>query len=196
MTPVFIHYFLKIFFIFTPFFVVSVFASLTKNLGAPEKNRIANKVTVAVMISSLIIFFAGETIFELFSITLDAFRIGAGAVLFLSALSMINGRSDVSADHGQEIAVVPLAMPITVGPGVIGVLMVIGAEVNSTQERITVALSLFCAVIAVGLLLRLSNRARFLNRPEVQVILTKVTGLFVSAIAAQIFFTGVRNFMV
>ncbi|RRJ84082.1 MarC family protein [Aestuariirhabdus litorea] len=195
MTPVFIHYFLKIFFIFTPFFVVSVFASLTKDLGDGEKNRIANKVTIAVMVSSFVIFLAGETIFQLFSITLDAFRIGAGAVLFLSALSMINGRADVSANHGQDIAVVPLAMPITVGPGVIGVLMVIGAELDTPQERVSVALALFCAVLAVGLLLRLSNRARFLNRPHTQVILTKVTGLFVSAIAAQIFFTGVKNFM-
>ncbi|MFA5913888.1 MAG: MarC family protein, partial [Burkholderiales bacterium] len=132
MLTIFINYYLKLFFIMTPFFVLSSFLAMTTGMKAERRQKIALKVALAVLVSSFALFFFGKYIFALFGITLDAFRIGAGSVLFLSALSMINGRESVDAEYSHnDIAVVPLAIPITVGPGVIGVLMVMGAEVQS-----------------------------------------------------------------
>ncbi len=122
----FINYYLKLFFILTPFFVLSVFVTMTKDFKEKEKKQIAVKVSTAVIISSFIIFFFGKYIFNLFGITLDAFRIGAGGILFLSAISMVQGKSATEdKEEGHDIAVVPLALPITVGPGVIGVLLLL-----------------------------------------------------------------------
>jgi multiple antibiotic resistance protein len=192
----FINFYLKLIFILTPFFVLSAFLSLTCGLQDSEKKRIAVKVTIAVMISSFVIYLFGKYIFELFGITLDAFRIGAGTILFLSALSMISGRDDTSnngADH--DIAVVPLALPITVGPGVIGVLLVTGAEAGSYMEKLIIGIALFLAVLSVGSILYLSTSVKRLIGEQGLMILPKITGLFVSAIAAQIIFTGIQNFL-
>ncbi len=192
----FINYYLKIFFILTPFFVLSAFLSLTSEFQDSEKKRIAMKVTIAVMISSFVFYLFGKYIFELFGITLDAFRIGAGTILFLSALSMLAGNSDTSSHaNNHDIAVVPLAIPMTVGPGVIGVLLVIGAEAGSVMEKLIIGAALFLAVGTLGIILYLSTSMKRLIGEQGLVILPKITGLFVSAIAAQIIFTGIKNFL-
>ncbi|MGB3210361.1 MAG: MarC family protein [Desulforhopalus sp.] len=192
----FINFYLKIFFILTPFFVLSAFLSLTRDFQDVEKKRIAVKVTIAVMISSFVIYLFGKYIFELFGITLDAFRIGAGTILFLSALSMLSGKGDTASQgNNHDIAVVPLAMPMTVGPGVIGVLLVMGAEAGSYMEKLVIGAALFLAVVTMGVILYLSAIVKRLIGEEGLVILPKITGLFVSAIAAQIIFTGIQNFL-
>ncbi len=195
MISLFINSYLKILFILTPFFVLSAFLVMTKDLADDEKKRTARRVTWAVMISSFVFYLFGRYIFELFGITLDAFRIGAGAVLFLSSLTMIHGKESVNAETSyNDIAVVPLAMPITVGPGVIGVMMVFGAEAAGVTEELVISLSLFLAVMTVGMLLYISGKVKNLLGKQGLNVLTKVTGLFVAAIAAQIIFTGIRNF--
>ena len=196
MTTLFINVFLKIFMIFTPFFVISAFLSLTKNDSQTERQRIAIKVTLAVGLTCFALFLFGSYIFALFGITLDAFRIGAGAILFLSAVSMIQGKTTFSPqDSKEDVAVVPLAIPITVGPGTIGALLVMGAGLKTAPEKVTACLALLCAVLLVGGLLFVAGRLeRFLGQQGLT-ILTKLTGLFVSAIAAQIFFTGLKNFL-
>ena len=196
MITLFINVFLKIFMIFTPFFVISAFLSLTKNDSQTERQRIAIKVTLAVGLTCFALFLFGSYIFALFGITLDAFRIGAGAILFLSAVSMIQGKTTFSPqDSKEDVAVVPLAIPITVGPGTIGALLVMGAGLKTAPEKVTACLALLCAVLLVGGLLFVAGRLeRFIGQQGLT-ILTKLTGLFVSAIAAQIFFTGLKNFL-
>ena len=82
--------FVKFFFILTPFFIVAVFIAMTENETVEVRHKLAVRITLAVIAISLILFFAGATIFELLGITVDAFRIGAGALLFLSAVSLVN----------------------------------------------------------------------------------------------------------
>ena len=196
MLTLFVNVFMKLFMILTPFFVVSAFLSLTKDDVPAERQKIALKVTLAVAVSCFVLFWFGTYIFALFGITLDACRIGAGAVLFLSAVTMIQGKATVSAQVTREdVAVVPLAIPITVGPGTIGALLVMGAGLKSAPEKITASLALLCAVLAVGGLLLAAGRFERLLGQQGLLILTKLTGLFVSAIAAQIFFTGLKNFL-
>ncbi len=197
MATLYINLFLKIFLIFTPFFVISAFLSLTKDDSLAERRIIAVKITLAVAISCMVLFFFGTYIFALFGITLDAFRIGAGAVLFLSAVSMIQGKATVSPQTSKkdDVAVVPLAIPITVGPGTIGVLLVLGADLESVTEKIVAGLALLSAVLVLGSLLFVAGRLEKVLGQQGLTILTKLTGLFVSAIAAQIFFTGLKNFL-
>lgn len=196
LPTLFLNVYLKIFMILTPFFVISAFLSLTKDFTRSERQRVAKKVTVAVALTCFVLFLFGTYIFALFGITLDAFRIGAGAILFISSVAMIQGKATVSAlDSKEEVAVVPLAIPITVGPGTIGALLVMGAGLKSAPEKLTACLALLCAVLSVGGLLFAAGRLENLLGQQGLTILTKLTGLFVSAIAAQIFFTGLKNFL-
>ena len=90
---------------------------------------------------------------------------------------------------------VPLAIPITVGPGTIGVMLVLGADLVTPAEKMVAGLALLSAVVVLGWLLLIAGRLEKVLGQQGLTILTKLTGLFVSAIAAQIFFTGLKNFL-
>ena len=149
-----------------------------------------------MIIISFCVFLFGKYLFELFGITLDAFRIGAGSILFLSGVSMVSGNSQIkSADGGDDIAVVPLALPMTVGPGVIGVMLLFGAETATLVAKLQAGAAIFTASAMVGAMLYF---AQFVERKvgkQGVTILSKITGLMISAISAQIIFTGIRNFL-
>ena len=133
----FIATFLKMFFVMTPFFVLSVFLTVTNDATLEEKRHLAIRVTFSVIIISLILMYFGRYIFAIFGVTLDAFRIGAGALLFMSAVGLVNGNKDsqkLAEFKLSELAVVPLALPITVGPATIGVLLVMVADNDTLGE--------------------------------------------------------------
>ena len=190
--------YLKLFFMVTPFFVLSVFLSLSKDLNKSEKKSVIFKFAIAVAISSLAFLLFGKYIFSLFGITLDAFKIGAGTVLFLSALDMIRGDGKLPSSDlkkGSDFAIVPLAIPSTVGPGMIGILMVFGAEMETPTDTVLVILSLFATVLSLVGMLFLANKLQYLMGKQGLEILPKITGLFVSAIGAQIVFSGIKGFL-
>jgi multiple antibiotic resistance protein len=195
---VFISTFLKMFFIVTPFFVLSAFLTLTNEANTKEKKSLAIKVTLSIIVASLVLLFFGKHIFSVFGITLDAFRIGAGAILFLTAVDLIRGSKDgtkVEDDSLTDIAVVPLAIPITIGPGAIGVLLVMGASFDDFTSLVISSIAIVCALVLVGFMLYISNHIEKLLGKQGLLIISKITGLFVAAISAQIIFTGIKNFL-
>ena len=78
--------FVKFFFLLTPPFVMSAFLSVTKDNSIKERNYLALWITLWILIISGILLFFGGFIFKIFGITLDAFRVGTGALLFLTSV--------------------------------------------------------------------------------------------------------------
>lgn len=195
---VFFATFLKMFFIMTPFFVLSVFLTMTSDATIKEKRSLAIKVTFSVIIVSLVLLFFGKHIFSIFGITLDAFRIGAGALLFLSAVELVKGSKDDAKETQKElseIAVVPLSIPVTIGPGTIGILLVMGASFNDTSSLVVGSIALVSAVLVIGVMLYSSTVIERLVGKQGLLVISKITGLFLAALSAQIIFTGIKNFL-
>ena len=194
----FISTFIKMFFIMTPFVVLTVFLTITNDATIIEKRKLAIKVTLSVVVISLVLLFFGEYIFKVFGITLDAFKIGAGALLFLTAVGLIYGNKDgqkPTDTNLSDLAVVPLALPITIGPGTIGVLLVMGVEFNSFSKLVIGSLALLCAILLIGSMLYLSSLIeRFIGKNGL-LILSKITGLFLAALSAQLIFDGIKSFL-
>jgi multiple antibiotic resistance protein len=187
---------LKFFFLFTPFFALSMFLSMTKGYAEIQRRKLAIQVSCAVGVFCLALFFFGNVIFSLFGITLDSFRVGAGALLFLSAVGLVQANPAVSKQSPEEdIAVVPLAMPIIVGPATIGTLLVLGAEITDAFHKTLGCLALLLAVISVGTILVLASFfERAVGRKGLN-ILSKMTGLILAALAAQMILVGVQHFL-
>lgn len=189
---------IKMFFLLTPFFALSMFLAYTSDYSLRRRRSTAVRTTLAVMVICLLIYWFGEYLFMVLGITVDAFRIGAGAILMLTAIGLVNssGASAKSVtDETMDITVVPLAIPCIVGPGTIGALLVMGAEGGTLSQRVLVSLGIVTAIALLGAVLVLSEQLeRILKRNGIQ-ILSKITGLMLAALAAQIIFTGVKNFM-
>ena len=91
--------------------------------------------------------------------------------------------------------IVPLAIPITVGPGTIGALMVMGAEMTTVSHFTTGSFAVILAILCVGLMLYLSGYIEKVTGDTGLLILSKITGLILSALSAQLIFSGIKNFL-
>ena len=199
MISVFVAVVIKVFFLLTPFFALSMFLAYTADYSVKRKRNTAIRTALAVMVICLLIYWFGEYLFKVLGITIDAFRIGAGTVLMLTAIGLVNGPSGSSAkkvtDDSQDITVVPLAIPTIVGPGTIGAMLVMGAEGGAMTIRIAVSLGIVAGIALLGVVLLAAEQLeRLLKRNGIQ-ILSKITGLMLAALAAQVIFTGVANFL-
>jgi len=191
----FLTVYIKFFFLFTPFFALSMFLSMTNGYSEAQRRALALRVMLGVAVLCMGLFFFGNTVFALLGITLDSFRVGAGALLFLSAVTMVRTPVSPSAPHSDEdIAIVPLAMPIIVGPATTGALLVMGAEITDRSQKAGGAVALLVAVACVGALLFVSSVIERALRKKGINILTKVTGLVLAALAAQMILTGLESF--
>ncbi len=190
-----INIFLKFFFLLTPFFVISIFLAMTGGWDARPRRALAVRVTIAVLFTCTALFLFGGYVFAIFGITLDAFRVGAGALLFLSGLSLTRGEIVAPAEDAGGIAVVPLAIPVTVGPATTGALLVMSGELGSPSEKIVAGSAMLSAAVVVGVMLMTSGALeRRLGRTGLG-ILSKLTGLILVSMAAQMIFTGARNLL-
>ena len=187
---------IKLYALMTPPAVLSAFLGHTKKYGAREKNAIAFKTSLAIFITGFVLYVWGSSIFELFGFTLDAFRIGSGVLLMLTAVSLMNDEDSEETIHQEgDISVVPLAIPLGMGPASIGAVMVMGASAKSRHDLLLGIVSLFIAALCMYLLLRLGDIVGRILRKTGIAILAKLTGLLLAAIAAQVIFTGVVGFL-
>ena len=189
--------FVKFFFILTPFFIIAVFLAMTENETVEVRHALAVRITIAVIVISLILFFGGMTIFTTLGITVDAFRIGAGALLFLSGVSLVNGKLELPASKRSvmDLAVVPLAIPVTLGPGSVGALVVMSTETTTLSARLLTALAVVAASFCVGVLLYLSAEIkRLIGRSGIS-MLSKLTGLILAALSSHMMFTGIAAYL-
>ena len=192
----FLDIFTKVFFILSPFFSVSMFLLLSGNMDQRARRCCALRTSVAILVLCFLIYFFGNLIFRVLGITVPAFQVGAGTLLFLTSLQMVSGRrSEIALDPDEDFAVVPLAIPMIVGPGTIGTLLVLGMEISGTREKVVAGSAILLAVLLISLFLFLAMPiARILGQKGLQMMM-KLTGLILTAIAAQIIFSGVEGFL-
>ena len=189
--------YLKLFFLLTPFFVLGTFITLTEGIKTELRYKLALRITLGAIGVTLSIFFAGALIMKVFGITVDAFRGGSGVLLLITAIGLVLGKEstkhETQADKLLDMAVVPLATPITAGPATLGALMVMGTTAESLEYKLMTAVAIVCACCSIGVMLAISDKInRVLGHANIS-ILSKITGLILSAIAVQMIVEGASN---
>lgn len=191
---------IRFLFLLAPFFVVTMFLALTRGLPSAEKASIIQRACISAFVLGLVLFFAGPLLFSAVGITLNSFRIGAGSLLFLTAISLVtsgtrNHATGLPEEDRDDIAVVPLAIPVMIGPATIGAILVYGAELKTVPEVTGGLLGLVSGLLILGLLLRLSGYLeKALGKTGLN-IMSKISGLILSAMAAEIVLTGIAGFI-
>ena len=190
---------IKFFFLFAPFFVLSMFLALTRGETTKSRRQVANKAIIAAAAISVVLIFFGGSLFAVLGITLDSFRIGSGILLFMSALSLVkdgtrNHATGMPNEQREDISVVPLAVPTIIGPATIGTILVYGADFQG-WDLLMGLMGLFLALLSLGVILYSGSLIEKLLGPTGLNILSKITGLILSAMAAQIFMGGVMGFL-
>jgi len=183
-----------------PFAVLSTFIALTGGKTVRERAVIMCRTCCVVMGTGLLVMFSGDFLFLLMGINVDVFKVGGGVVLMICAISLVWGNEHkgltVVEEEGVAISVVPLAIPMAVGPGTMAGLMILGSEhsggvfqVCSNIAALSVGVVVLTGVLSLGVWAE-----KVLSRTAISVI-TRLTGLFLSAIAAKMILEGVNSFL-
>ena len=192
-----------IFFVVDPIGVVPLFIAMTAH-DSPAKTR-AMALKASITGAGLLIFFAcfGAFIFKLFGVTLPAFRVAGGLLLMLTAFDMVRARpsatrtSEAERKEGAEkddIAIVPLAIPLLSGPGSIATVMVLMAKGSAgLWTGAAVVISVLVTFLITWLLLRAAHHVRRLLGTSGIAIVQRVFGLILAAIAVQFVADGTRE---
>lgn len=194
----FLALYLRLFFLLTPFFVLGAFLTMTEGADAPLRRRLAIRITLGCSAITLLIFLLGTPLMRLFDITVDAFRMGAGALLLITAINQVLGKDTgrqvtTSAERLLDQAIVPMATPITAGPATLGTLMVMGNTAMPHLERLYTCGAILLACLSVGaMLLTAPYLQKSLGKDNIS-ILSKISGLILSAIAMQMMLVGAKN---
>lgn len=202
----FIGLIVKLFLLLTPFFVLSVFVATCDGMELQQRRKLSLRTGMAVIFACLILYLFGKIIFECLGITLNAFQVGAGLVLMLNGIDMVRSSlpKNRQLPENGDPAVVPLAIPTTVGPGTIGTLLVMGASAFDRAKELHISKLVFmpaelCAIVIAGIgvtaMLYFSEKINDLLKDKGVRILSKLTGMYIVALAAQIIFDGVRGFL-
>ena len=194
MVSAYIAFGLKFFFLFTPFFALSMFLAMTADRSPAERRALAHRVALATVVIAGALLFFGPFIFDLFGITVDAFRIGAGVLLLLTAISLMNPKV-VSAAQEEDISVVPLAMPVIVGPASCGALMVSSADLATFSEKLVAMAALVTALGCIWIILLLGTWIEKRLGARGLSILMRLTALVLAALSAQMIMAGVVGFL-
>ncbi len=196
MLKLFINTYVKFFFLLTPFFLLTSFLAMTRHLDMRARRRVALKVTLAIVTVCVTLLLIGQQIFDVFGITLNSFRIGTGILLFLSSITLVSGSAGAQAAEEQhDISVVPLAIPIAVGPATTGALLVMGVGLGNMTQILVGMAGLMAAIASAGTLLFLGGAIERVVGRQGLVILSKITGLVLAALAAEMVMNGVLGFL-
>lgn len=178
---------------------LSIFLQLSNNLAAIRQRKIAITATLTITIIMLVTLWSGQAFLDLLGITISAFRFAGGIILLLMGLSMLQSKEspvsytpedDEAAKHRESIAIVPLALPVIIGPGAMSTL-IIGAE-DYPQLLNKMWMSFICCVLALGMGLMLYFAvpiAKFVGESVIKVV-TRIMGMVIMAIAVGMLADG------
>jgi multiple antibiotic resistance protein len=182
--------------IMNPISTAAVFSILTEKLGL-EQQRVVILDSLRISLVVLIFFaLTGQIIFTILGLTIPAFKIAGGLILVSFAFGMFTSKKEeYSPEELENIAVVPLAFPLTCGAGTITVVILIASQAAGVIENLLVIVAVFVAILASYIAMKYSSRIiRFIGKHELRII-TKFLAIFVLAIAIQFIIDGLAEAM-
>ena len=192
--------FVTLFVIIDPIGLLPLFVALTQGVPASARRAIAIRACLIAFLLLALFAFLGEAVLGFVGISMPAFRIAGGVLLFLTALDMLfERRSKRREDQAEEEehpdpSVFPLAIPLIAGPGSIATVILLAGQhpgVQTTLLVLGVALAVLVVVLALFLMAGLFERA--LGRTGITVV-TRLLGMLLAALAVQFILTGLRDF--
>jgi multiple antibiotic resistance protein len=192
----FLSVFVTLLVIMNPPGAVPIFLGLTGSLTHRQRIVAARRASLVALgvIAAFAVF--GQQILTYLHISLPALQGAGGLLLLLVALQLLLGQeSGVSSDAGVNVALVPLGTPLLAGPGAIVATMLAVQEAEGLGGFLAVAVGLLAAILIVWLFLRFAGQVHRLLRDSGTILVTRIAGLLLSAIAVQMVANSVRAFV-
>ncbi len=197
--------FFSLFAIINPFGNAPLFLGMTEGRTERDKKSIALRAALTSFVILVAFVLGGKYILFFFKITIPAFEIAAGVLIFIIGLTMLSAfhfwmrtsgpeqkEAEVKAEEKQDVAIIPLGIPILSGPGAITTAMVLAFQTAGVSSRLMV---IVCAAIVRLITFLVFAESSYLVRLLKQTginILTRLMGLLLTVMAVQFFINGLK----
>ncbi len=181
--------FIPIFVAMDPFGLLPMFTSLTREMSAKEKHDVVRFSTLTALVVSIAFAFIGEGVFKVLGITVGDFKIAGGILLLVIAIMELVGRGQRQRDP-QDVGVVPLGVPMLVGPAVLTIVIVlidnygVAATVLSLVMNLTIVFVVFSAEHKITKVIGKNGL----------IAISKVIMLLLAAIAVMMIRLGIESY--
>jgi len=193
--------FTSILFLVDPIAVIPAYLAFTRSDSPSHRRRTASVACTVAGIALLIFAAGGDLILRAFGITLPAFRIAGGLILWFVAMDML--RAERTTQEGQpemaegerkeEVALTPLAVPMLAGPGAMSTVMVLAAQARTPTHSAVIYASIAATMVISWMTLRAADRL-FTRIGQTGIrVATRLMGVLLAAIAVQFVLTGIRD---
>lgn len=193
---------IALFAIVNPIGCLPIFISATHGWSAQDRARTVKLVALTVFLVLLAAAFVGEQILAFFSISIPSFQVGGGILLMLIAISMMHGKLSytrqtpeeaMAATNRDEIAIVPLSIPLLAGPGAISSMIISAQQSGNLVGHLMLIVPVTIVSLLVGLVLGLSGPiAHQLGSIGINVV-TRLMGLILAAMAVEFIARGIAG---
>lgn len=178
-----------------------IFLSVTENQKENQRKKTAFVTAVSVAITLMCSALFGEGILRLFGIDVPAFQVGAGILILLMAISMLHAKVAGSkhtpeeaeeAEEKENVAVVPLAIPLLAGPGAMSTVILCANQSTQWGHKLLLMLIVILVSIVVWVALRMSSViGNMIGKTGIN-IATRLMGLILAAIAIEFIVKGIK----
>lgn len=203
MDELFISAFISLLVIIDPPGCAPIYASLTT--GATTQQRRTMAIRAVVVAGGILLLFAlvGRELLGLLGISLDAFRIAGGLMLFLIALDMVfekrtqrreeRAREIRETPEIEDVSIFPMAMPMIAGPGSIASVMLMVSRSDTPQELLVVLGALAAVLVITLVALLTAGPLMRLVGEKIEAVITRLLGVLLAALAAQFVVDGLKD---
>lgn len=195
--------FVALFVIIDPIGLAPLFVALTRGMGMAERRKIALRATLIAFVLLTLFGVAGEAVLNFLGISMPAFRIAGGILLFLTALDMLferrSARRQEQADqpHKDDPSVFPLATPLIAGPGALATMILLTGQMDGDITWVLAVHGVMAAVlICVFSLFLLSTPLERALGPTGINVVTRLLGMLLAALSVQFVIDGMRDLQV
>ena len=192
--------FLALFPIVDPFGGIPIFFSMTTSWTPADRRGTAVKTGLWVFAILVVFLFFGRFVLLFFGISLPVLKIAGGLIVANTAWGMVTSHARITpeerieAGEKEDISLTPLAMPLLSGPGAIGVVMALAANVDHAASYIGMVIGIAAVAISVTLFLALGGPLVRRLGPNTVGAINKIFGFLILAIAVQLVWDGVADF--
>jgi len=194
---VFIAYFTQLLAIMNPFSAIPTFIALTEGLKDREIESIVKKATFAGLFIVVLFATLGRYILEAFNISIAGLRVGGGIILLTIALDMLGEEVRTKKVHPGDIAVVPIATPLIIGPGTMTtILLLVSSKPGDIVNQALVLIAAIVACLVSFWILRLSRvLVRILKMSTVRA-LGRFMAVIIAGVAVEMIVYGIRTYYI
>lgn len=202
-TALIIGAFATLFLVIDPIGMAPLFVALTQGMEPRQRRAIAARSCVIAVAILMVFGLLGESLLDFIGISMSAFRIAGGILLFITALQMLfeerskkrEERSEEAAEDDRDPSVFPLAIPLISGPGSITTMILLTGQADGDWLNISIYMGVMISVIFVvwALFMLAGPIERLLGKTGI-VVVSRLLGMLLAALAVQFVLDGLADF--